>query len=251
LTREERIVGMFVEFADTMLDEFDIVEFLHRLLDHSMGLLNRPEAGLLLADATSTLQVAAFSSERSQALERLQSQSQEGPCWESYRRSEVVYSEDLEMEGERWPAFAAAALASGIRSVHSVPMRVRGETIGGFNLFGGVAGRISVRDLPLAQGFADVAAVAILQERTVRETREIMEQLQRALDSRVLIEQAKGILAERAHVGVDAAFVSIRAYSRARNLRLSVVARDVIENRIDTEDLLAFAHSTTRGLSCR
>jgi GAF domain-containing protein len=247
LTREERIVGMFVEFADLMLNECDLVEFLYRLLEQSMGLLGCVEAGLLLADATSTLQVVAFSSERSRVLERLQAQRQEGPCFESYRSSEAVYSENLAMDHERWPAFATAALATGIRSVLSVPMRVRGETIGALNLFRGEVGRVSVRDLPLAQGFADIAAVAILQDRAVSERQGVMEQLQRALDSRVLIEQAKGILAERSHVSVDAAFVSLRAFSRAHNLRLSVVAQDVIENRIQVEELIALLPSTPQG----
>ncbi len=241
---------MFVEFADMMLSEFDIVEVLHRLLDQSMGLLGCADAGLLLADPTSTLQVAACSSERSHALERLQTQSQEGPGFESYRRSESVYSEDLAMDQERWPAFAAAALAAGIRSVRSTPMRVRGETIGAFDLFQTGVGCVSGRDLPLAQGFADLAAGAILQERAASENRGIVEHLQRALDSRVLIEQAKGILAERAHINVDAAFLSIRAYSRAHNVKLSVVARDVIETRLNADDLLA-ALPAARGTYSR
>jgi GAF domain-containing protein len=145
--------------------------------------------------------------------------------------------------------FATAALAAGIRSVHSAPMRVHGKTIGAFSLFRGEVGFIASRDLPLAQGFADIAAVAILQERTVSETRGVVEQLQRALDSRVVIEQAKGILAERGHASVDAAFIVIRAYSRAHNLRLSVVAQSVIENRINAEDLLVLLPATARGAS--
>jgi GAF domain-containing protein len=136
---------MFVELADLMLNEGDIVEFLHRLLEHCMGLLGSSEAGLLLADATPTLQVLAFSSERCRVLERLQSESRQGPCFESYRNSEAVFSENLAIDQDRWPAFATAALSTGIRSVHSVPMRVGGETIGAFNLFRNEVGRVSER----------------------------------------------------------------------------------------------------------
>lgn len=238
MTREEQIIATFVEFADTMLEDFDIVEFLHRLLERAVELLSCAEAGLLLANAEGALQVMASSSQRSEALELLQSESGTGPCIESYRGSRTVFSEDLEVDRKRWPVFAEAALGSGIGSVHSIPMRVQGDTIGAFNLFRSQVGRIAPHDLPLGQGLADIAAVAILQERATRETRGVVQQLEHALDSRVLIEQAKGILAERAHASMDAAFLGIRAYSRSHNRRLIEVAGDIIENRLDTSELV-------------
>ena len=238
MTREEQIIATFVELADTMLEDFDIVEFLHRLLERAVELLSCAEAGLLLANAEGALQVMASSSQRSEALELLQSESGRGPCVESYLGSQTVFSEDLEMDRKRWPVFAEAALGSGIGSVHSIPMRVQGETIGTFNLFRSKVGRIGPHDLPLGQGLADISAVAILQERATRERRGIVQQLEHALGSRVLIEQAKGILAERAHASIDAAFLGIRAYSRSHNRRLIEVAGDIVENRLDTSDLV-------------
>jgi GAF domain-containing protein len=237
MTREERIVATFVELADTMIDDFDVVEFLHRLVERSMEIMGCTEVGLLLANASGRLQVMASSSERSEALELLQSQNEEGPCFECYRTAQLVFSEDLAADVGRWPAFAPAALDKGIGSVHAIPMRVRGETIGALNLFSAEPGRIDERDVPVGQGMADIAAVALLQERAVREQRGVVAQLEGALNSRVLIEQAKGVLAERARVSVDVAFVSIRAYARAHNRLLSDVARDVVEDRLAPGEL--------------
>jgi len=238
MTREDRIVATFVELADTMIDNFDVVEFLHRLVERSVELLDCAEVGLLLANATGRLQVMASSSERSEALELLQSQHEEGPCFECYHSAQLVFSEDLAVDRDRWPRFAPAAIEAGISSVHAIPMRVRGESVGALNLFRSQIGRIDERDLTLGQGMADIAAVALLQERAMRETRGVVAQLQSALNSRVLIEQAKGVLAERARISVDGAFAIMRAYARAHNLRLSDTARDVVEGNLDTRELV-------------
>jgi len=238
MTREDRIVATFVELADTMVDNFDVVEFLHRLVERSVELLDCVEVGLLLANADGRLQVMASSSERSEALELLQSRYEEGPCVDCFHSARVVFSEDLTADRGRWPRFVSAAMEAGIGSVHAIPMRVRGESVGALNLFRSQVGRIAERDLTLGQGMADIAAVSLLQERAVRETRGVVEQLQGALNSRVLIEQAKGVLAERAQVSVDAAFTIMRAYARAHNRRLSDAARDVVEGSIGTRELI-------------
>ncbi|ADB51565.1 GAF and ANTAR domain-containing protein [Conexibacter woesei] len=245
MTREQRIVETFVELADTMVDDFDVLEFLHRLTERCVELLDCAEAGLLLADAAGTLRVMASSSERSEALELLETQNDEGPCFECYQHGRAMFSEDLRAAADRWPRFAPAAVEKGFRSVQAVPMRVRGETIGALNLFRADAGRLTERDVPLGQGMADVAAIALLQERAVREARGVVEQLQGALRSRVMIEQAKGVLAERAQVGVDVAFARLRAHARTHNLRLSAVARDVIDGRLDASLTVAEPGSST------
>jgi GAF domain-containing protein len=233
LTREERIVETFVELADTMVGEFDVVEFLHQLAERCVALLDCAEAGIMLADASGLLRVMASSSERSDALELLQSQHEEGPCFECYLRGRPVHSENLAADTGRWPTFAPAAVERGFGSVQAIPMRVRGETVGALNLFRSGSGRLADRDLPVGQGMADIAAVALLQERALRESRGVTQQLQAALNSRVIIEQAKGILAERAGTTVDTAFARLRIHARDHNRRLGDVAREVIDGHLD------------------
>ncbi|MGB0094385.1 MAG: GAF and ANTAR domain-containing protein [Solirubrobacteraceae bacterium] len=243
MTREQRIVETFVELADTMVDDFDVLEFLHRLAERCVKLLDCSEAGLLLADAAGVLRVMASSSERAEALELLQSQNDEGPWFECFIRGRPVFSEDLSADQGRWPVFAPAAVSSGFCSVQALPMRVRGETVGALNLFRPEAGRLLERDVPLAQGMADIVAVALLQERAVRESQGVIAQLQGALSSRVVIEQAKGVLAERAQIGVDRAFAGLRGYARDQNRRLSDVARELINGRLDAAALVDTATS--------
>ncbi len=247
MTREKRIVETFVELADTMVDEFDVIEFLHRVAERSVELLDCAEVGVLLADATGSLRVMASSSERAEALELLQSQNEEGPCFECIQRGIVVFSSDLDKDSDRWPTFAPAATAHGFRSVQAVPMRVRGETVGALNLFRATLGRIDDRDVPLSQGLADISAVALLQERANRQSRGVLEQLHGALSSRVVIEQAKGVLAERCDIGVDAAFGLMRSYARAHNRRLSDVARELIDGNLDADTIAARRSDASRA----
>jgi len=233
MTREQRIVETFVELADTMVDNFDVIEFLHRLAERCVELLDCTEAGLLLADAAGTLRVMASSSERSDALDLLQTQNDEGPCFECFHRGRPVSSVNLMNELGRWPTFGPAAVERGFCSVQALPMRVRGTTVGALNLFRSEPGMMWDRDLPVGQGMADIAAVALLQERSVRESRGVVDQLQGALSSRVVIEQAKGVLAERASISLDAAFARLRGYARRNNRRLSDIASELIEGRLE------------------
>jgi GAF domain-containing protein len=233
MTREQRIIETFVELANTMVDDFDVIEFLHRLAERCVELLDCTEAGLLLVDAAGVLRVMASSSERSDALDLLQTQNDEGPCFECFHRGEPVSSVDLKSEPGRWPTFGPAAVELGFCSVQALPMRAHGDTVGALNLFRSEPGRIWDDDLPLGQGMADIAAVALLQERSLRESRGLVGQLQGALSSRVVIEQAKGVLAERANINLDAAFVRLRGFARRHNRRLSMVAEEVIDGRLD------------------
>lgn len=233
MTREERIVQTFVELADIMVDDFDVVEFLHRLVEHCVSLLDCTEVGLLLVDVAGTLRVMASSSERAEALELLQSQNDEGPCFECYHRGSLVYSEDLQADRGRWPSFAPAALQKGLSSVHAIPMRVNGQTIGALNLFRTQTGRLAASDVPLGQGLADVAAISLLQDRATRQSRDVVAQLQGALTSRVVIEQAKGILSEQANITLDAAFTRLRAHAREHNRHLSDIAYELTDGTLD------------------
>jgi GAF domain-containing protein len=243
MTREQRIVQTFVELTNTMVDDFDVIEFLHRLAERCVELLDCTEAGLLLVDSAGILRVMASSSERSDALDLLQTQNDEGPCFECFHRGQPVSSVNLMNEAGRWPTFAPAAVERGFASVQALPMRARGDTVGALNLFRTGAGQIWDDDLPVGQGMADIAAIALLQERSLRESRGLVGQLQGALSSRVVIEQAKGVLAERANISMDAAFVRLRGYARTNNLRLSDVAGDMIAGRLAPAALADAARS--------
>ena len=234
----ENLVGAFVELADTLVDDFDVVELLQVLANRSVELLGAAAAGLLLADKSGSLKVAVTSSERAHLLELYQLQSAEGPCLDCYRVGEPISATDLEHATDRWPRFATAAAAAGYSSVHAVPMRVRNEVLGVMNLFGGGTGQeVEPANLPVAQALTDVAAIALMQGQLVRRRETLAQQLQGALDSRVNIEQAKGLVAGRLHKEMDEAFELLRSHARRNNLRLADVAADVRNGVLQPGDL--------------
>jgi GAF domain-containing protein len=231
--REQRVSEAFVTLADTLVDDYDIIDLLDQLVGHSVQLLAADAAGILLADLREQLRPVAVSSEDAETMELLQLQSDEGPCLEAYRRAVQVRIPDLTQAAARWPKFVAAARGGAFASVHAIPLRLRGEAIGALNLFHREVGALPDADLALAQALADVATIGILQERAIRRGEELNEQLQTALHSRVVIEQAKGVVAQHLGVGMDAAFDRLRRYSRGNNLRLAQVARQLVERELD------------------
>jgi len=218
----------FVELTDTMVDDFDIIDFLHVLTSRSVELLGVSAAGLLLADPRGELRVVAASSEAARLLELFQLQSDQGPCLDCFRSGQPVEATDLSAE-QRWPQFAAAAGQAGFAAVQALPMRLRDQVIGALNLFRATAGAFDADAVHIGQALADVATISLLHERSVRRTDTLNEQLQTALNSRVIIEQAKGKLAERLGIDVDLAFTLLRDQARSRNQRLSDLARAFVE----------------------
>lgn len=227
-SRESRLTDAFVALADSLVTGYDVVDLLHSLIDHCLNLVDASAAGLVLRDPSGTLEVLASSSEDTELLELLQLREGEGPCVECYQSGRIVTIDDLLSEPTRWPRFEATARAQGFRSVHAVPMRLRAETIGAMNLFSTSAGPLPDADARLVQALTDVATIAILQERALRQSGVVREQLQGALDSRVIIEQAKGVLAHLGNLDMDTAFTLMRSYARRRNERLSDVAAAVV-----------------------
>jgi transcriptional regulator with GAF, ATPase, and Fis domain len=217
-----------VELADALVADFDVVELLTMLTDGCIDVLDVRAAGLMLAAPDGDLRVMASSSEAVRMLELFELQSQEGPCLDCYRTGVPVVNQDLATAGGRWHRFAAEALAAGFHSVHALPMRLRGAVIGALNLFHGEPGEMRRADVAAAQAMADVATIAILQHRAMLEARVVDEQLDHALDSRIVIEQAKGMVAEREGVNMDQAFSRLRHHARNHDLRLADLARDVI-----------------------
>jgi transcriptional regulator with GAF, ATPase, and Fis domain len=225
----ELLSDTFVDLADTMVADFDVIDFLHLLTDRSVALLAASAAGVVLADPRGELRVAAASSEEAGLLELFQLQNDQGPCLECFRTGRPVNATDLAGPAQPWPRFAEAAARSGFRSVEALPMRLRGQVIGALNLFGTQPGQFDPADVRIGQALADVATIGLLHERNVRRGEAVAEQLQTALNSRVVIEQAKGKLAERLGIDMDRAFAMLRDYARNSNQRLTDVARTFVE----------------------
>ena len=238
MERERSLVEAFVALADTLVDDFDAVDLMQTLVEESVGLLAVDAAGLVLADQSGALQVLASSTERTRILELFQVENQHGPCVECFRSGHQILVPDVATEVERWPSFVGEAKRYGFRSVHALPLRLREQTIGAMNLFRGEAGPLSAEDVRVGQALADVATIGILQDRAIQRTEAVAEQLQAALDSRVIIEQAKGVLADRGRLDMDAAFARLRAYARSNSQRLSEIARGVVEGTVDAAAIL-------------
>jgi GAF domain-containing protein len=194
MTSEQRLGRVFVELADTLVDDFDVIDLLHLLCDRSVELLQADAAGLILADHHGRLQVMASTTEEARVLELFVLQNAEGPCLDCFGTGQQLVNIDLDEVEERWPQFHAASVHAGYRSTHALPMRLRGRVIGALNLFCQVQTRLSQEDVDLGQALCDVATVGLLQERAIREGEVLAEQLQSALNSRIVIEQAKGVL---------------------------------------------------------
>lgn len=224
----EELSEIFVEVADTLVADFDLLEFLHKLAAHTAVVSGVDAAGLLLADQNDRLRFMASSSERSRLLELFQLQNREGPCLDCYHSGAAVAVPDIDRVRDRWPLFAERALSEGFRSVHAIPMRLQDDTIGALNLFGDSGWVLGDADTRVIQAMADVATIAILQERAIAHAETLNEQLQGALNSRIAIEQAKGAIAHARGVDVDTAFELMRTYARSRQERLVDVANRAV-----------------------
>ena len=206
----ERLADVFVEMADTLVDEFDVVEFLQLLATRTSELTMAQAAGLLLADRQGQLQFMAASDEQVEVLEVFQVQAHEGPCQDCFRTGTPQVNTDLSKATPRWPRFAPRAVTIGYRSVHAFPLRLRREVIGALGLFGPEPRRMEPSDMQVVQALADVATIGLLHARAIRRGEELTEQLQGALNSRVVIEQAKGVIAQIHRTSVDEAFTLLR-----------------------------------------
>jgi len=246
--REQLVGEAFVALADTLVDEYDIIELLDRLVSYSVALLAADAAGIMLGDARRELRVVAASSDDAEVMELLQLQADEGPCMQCFHTAAPVSVADLGEAADRWPGFVAAVSDRGaFRSVHALPLRLRGEAIGALNLFHHAPGALPAADLALGQALADVATIGILQERAIRRGEVVNEQLQTALNSRVIIEQAKGVLAQHSGLTMDTAFDRLRSYARNRNLRLSEVARQVVAEALELDMVVGQPAAKGRG----
>jgi transcriptional regulator with GAF, ATPase, and Fis domain len=230
---DRQVREAFIELTDTLVSDFDIIDFLGRLATRCTELLGVTACGVLLADHYGQLTLVAASTEEARMLELSQVQSSEGPCLDAFTTGVPVQRGDLGDGDPRWPAFTAAAQAAGFSAVHALPMRLRAERLGALSLPNALPGPLDRDTVALGQALADAATIGILHQRALARQEVLAEQLQAALTSRIVIEQAKGFLAERLGVSVEAAFGALRRYARDNNRGLTSVATDMVEGRLD------------------
>jgi transcriptional regulator with GAF, ATPase, and Fis domain len=237
MPREDRLIEAFVTLADTLVDHYDIIDFLQTLAERCVDLVDVSAAGIMLADTNGALRHAACSNERMRFVELLELQLEEGPCFDAYRTHAPVICASPEEAAERWPRFAPQAKEGGFSAFSAVPMRLRSDVIGALNLFSENELALAADDIKVVQAMADIATIGILHERLIRDAHAFSTQLEVALESRVVIEQAKGIVAEHSKVSVDEAFEQIRAFSRSHNRLLSDTARQLIDGTFSSDEL--------------
>lgn len=228
MDRYEGLARAFVGLADTLVADFDVVELAQQLVENAMALLPVDAAGIVLADVHGRFQVLASNSEQTRLLELFQIQQDSGPCLLAHRNGEQVVVEDLRIDIARWPEFAARAIEYGFLSVHALPLRLRNDRVGALNLLRFDSGKMPDADIAIGQALADVATIGIVHQRIASRSDVLNQQLQTALNTRTVIEQAKGVLAERGGVDMDAAFTVLRGYARRNNRKLADVARAVV-----------------------
>jgi GAF domain-containing protein len=233
---DARLLSTLTILADTLVDDYDVVELLQTLVDACRDLLDITAAGILLADDAGELELVASTSDASRLVEVMQLAAEAGPCIECYRNGVPVSIPSLR-DTRGWGAFREQALAQGFASIHALPLRLREVTIGTLNLMDAREGSLPEPSLVAARAFADIATIGILHERSLRQSEILTEQLRLALNSRVTIERAKGVVSITADVPVDQAFHLIRSYAREHRLPLSQVAASIVrrELRIETD----------------
>jgi GAF domain-containing protein len=237
MPREAKLAKTLVELADTLVADFDVIELLTLLADRCVDVLDVGAAGIMLAGPDGSLRLMASSSDAMRVLELFELQAQEGPCVDAFSTGKPVVNQDLAKVNGRWPRFTPEALAAGFHSAHALPMRLRGSVIGALNLFHNDPGEMRSADVDAAQAFADVATIAVLQHRAALEAQVLNEQLTHALNSRIVIEQAKGMIAEREGLEMAESFALLRGHARSNNLRLADVARDIIGGVLKASEL--------------
>lgn len=237
MTREALLASTMVELADSLVDDFDVIDLLGLVTDRCVTILDASAAGIMLAGPDGNLRPMAASSEAMRLLELFEAQSKEGPCPDCYSSGAPVGAPDLATSSARWPHFSERALDAGFNSATALPMRRRGTVIGALNLFNADPGAMDNSDLAAAQALADIATIALMQHRISMEAQMLNEQLEAALHSRIVIEQAKGMVAERFKIDVDDAFGRLRSYARSNQLGLSRVATDLTSGDLAVGEL--------------
>jgi GAF domain-containing protein len=245
MTRESLLIATLVELADNLVDDFDLIEVLTMLCNRCVETIDVDAAGVMLVAPSGELQYVASSSESMRILELYQIQADEGPCMDCFSSGEAIVDCRLSAALELWPQFTPRALDVGFKSVYCLPMRLRGRIIGALNFFRETDTPLNTIDVVVAKGLADVATIAILQHQSSLDAKVLNTQLNKALNSRIIIEQAKGMVSQATNCDVDQAFARLRTHARNHNERLTALASAVVEGRVRPQDLDGAAPATT------
>ncbi|ASR34464.1 transcriptional regulator [Prauserella marina] len=244
--RDQQLASTFVSLADTLVANFDVLDFLGLLTERAVDLLDVDAAGVILSDQRGGWRPTAGSSEQAELIEVLAAQTRQGPCLDCVRSGVTVASADLGAESDRWPDFAPAAVNAGFRAACAVPMRLREDVIGALTLLGTSPVAIDEASVALGQALADIATIGILQQRAIRHDEVVSEQLQATLHHRTVVEEAKGVLAEVGGLDMHRAYLALRDYARTHQLRLSEVARDIATSVLDPHELVTGTTDVSR-----
>jgi transcriptional regulator with GAF, ATPase, and Fis domain len=230
--RQQGLADVFVVLADSLQKDYEIVDTMDVLVEASTRFTAASEAGIVLADNEGVLHIVASTSERATDVEEEQLGAHDGPCFESFRTGVTIEVDDIAADAHRWPGFAEVALSRGFKSAHAVPLSLRQRTLGSLNILSDFAGPFDNREAALVQALAVAATISIVQYQTIRQKDVLTGQLQHALDSRILIEQAKGVIAQRRGISMNDAFAALRDYARGRNQNLRDVSDQIVNRRL-------------------
>lgn len=237
MANEGLVISTLVEMADNLVEEFDVIDLVTLLSHRCAEALDVDAAGVMLASPEGELQYLASSSESMRLLEVFQIQTDEGPCIDCFNSGEPIVNHALSVNDGRWPRFTPVALEAGFASVHCLPLRLRGRTIGALNFLRTREGWLDSYEVTLAQSMADLATITLIQHRAAADAKVLNLQLSYALNSRIIIEQAKGMVAQATNCGLREAFALIRSYARSHHLGLTALATSLVEGTFLLSDL--------------
>jgi hypothetical protein len=232
----ERVIATFASLAETLVNEFELADLHGRVVSEAVRLMPVGAASILL-NRNGALELAAASDATVRRLAELELADGAGPCVDAAGDPNPGSVTDVAALASTWPAYGSAFLEAGYRAVHARPLREREKPMGSLNLFSGSRSPLSDCDLQMGQALADIAALAVIRHRQA-DSAALIEQLQTALSSRIVVEQAKGVIGEHAGVDMATAFTALRSYARAHQVKLSAIARAVIDHEIDPRDVL-------------
>ncbi len=226
---DEVLIDVLSEFAQTLTGRFEVSEVLYRLAEHVITILDVRGAGVSVVDENGQLRPVTGINELTLTLESVEEQFQEGPCVDAFKQGDIIVVEEIERDIDRWPKWASEAMRRNVHAVLGIPLRVRDESIGAMNVYNSEPRKWREPDVRVARVLTDMAASYVANASELEQSRRTTEQLREALGSRIIIEQAKGVISVDQQCSVDDAFALLRDHSRRHNVSLRAVAEAVVQ----------------------